>query len=315
MIDLWRKKQAVTVVWFSDKSSTRCLKLHWAPVLAAFLFLSGIIIFSIVSSLYLFYLNQQNRTLETQLLVFKDRLFSMQTRYENIFEKVYPYPQDALEPLNTKLLLGLSDVSDGMSEQMVKADMVQQETQSESFVTLNKHQATDPSPNAIKEKRLLQSSAAEELAQENRWQLENLAVRQDQNTRALSVQVDYRLSYKTGKDRSTGYVWAVVAYRHPDLGDQTAYAAAPDQGIINQADGTVRDFARGDRFYIRRFRDHSFSFRLPKESELIWIKLQVADMDGRMDTKWQKTWEPLTAQQQADSKKKTKFQKLQKSAS
>jgi len=286
MIEFWQKKQNITVMWFVAKGRTHSLELRWLPLMLALCLCFVIIVLGFISLIYVFYLSYHRSLLSDERIHFKEQLFVMQSQYENVFAEVYPEElgarsddQPAFEPVLPFELA--EDMPEDLPQELTDLD----------FLTLSLESTEQSTPTL-----------------ENIWHLESLAIKREENQKTLALHVDYRLSYRQGGDVSTGYVWGILAYRlnNSDADDSLLYVAAPDERLLGAGDDKTIDYTRGDRFHIRRYRDQTLTFTIPVAGQVVWVKLQTADIDGRLDADWQKNWSNFSDNNSAASQTSAK---------
>jgi hypothetical protein len=266
----------ITLIWFTDKGGTKRIRVSAYALMGCLLGLAGTVIIGLGAFAYLFVVLDENGDLQTRLRQMKSHLFTMQDRYENVIEVAY----------EEKGAVSKATSSDQAPASKVQAKATPDETTSPPPEPATPELAAK---SGVGELEVFADPKTSSLApaETQQWQVEilNIDKKVDQQ-RHLAVK--YRVANRDKGQRSSGFVWAVLAYRLSD--GRLRFASAPFADLVESQSGRIRSHKLGDRFYIRRFRDDTFHFELPSQAKLAWVKVEVSDLQGRLDTRVIKDW-------------------------
>lgn len=282
MWDYLRKNKNLSLVWFIGRGATHHLQIRLAVVFLGILSSSILILFGLLSTIFLFHTSHHRGQLRAEVIGLKENLFAMQVKYENAVESVYQ--ENGADSLFTKIDR-TNDLSLDVEQSTIAENMALGSSESRNPSNSSKDPEKLEAEQGI---AIVPDKSSEASAVGRRWQVEALQVKFSDSSNQL--QVSYRVTHRRGDQRSTGYVWGILAFKAENSSSgQLSYIAAPDLNLLAQNSGEIRDHSLGDRFYIRRFRDQVFSFDLPTGAKPAWIKLQVADDSGVIDAQLQKS--------------------------
>ena len=263
------RRKTLNVIYFVDSERTKSIHLPVSTVVVIFSALVGMLLWTLLSA-YAGYvaLNDRARLLNYARQV-RNTLFDYETRFEGVYESVYP--NEAGKEVAAATEGAAVPQAAAPSPKPVAAQIPPAHVPEAAAAEPPKEVAQQPTEATG---ALAPSAPATE--QKLKVNVDNPIFRK--STNALELKVD--INNQDAKNKAEGYVWALATYK-PDSGSEL-FVAAP-KGMQIGANGETGDPHNAQRYAIQFHKPKNFIFDAPSpgSGKFTQVRIVLQDYSGQ----------------------------------